>query len=155
MEKSDIPSSHAVVRKATLTDIPAIHDLVRELAIYERAEEEFIATQEEYRRDFKEGVFQALVAEVDKKVVGMVLYYMAYSTWKGKMLFLEDFVISEAFRQQGIGQSLFEAFLAEAKNRDCRLVKWQVLDWNEPAVKFYEKNKALIEKEWWNGKIFF
>lgn len=145
----------ATIRKATLADIPAIHDLVRELAIYENAEDEFIASPEEYRRDFQEDVFRCQVAEVKKQVVGMVLYYMTYSTWKGRMLYLEDFVVQEAFRQKGIGQQLFDAFLDDARQEGCRMVKWQVLDWNEPAVHFYEKNKAVIEKEWWNGKIFF
>jgi GNAT superfamily N-acetyltransferase len=143
------------IRQAKQDDIPAIHDLVRELAIYEKAEQEFIASQEEYRRDFADGVFQCQVAESDGQVVGMVLYYMTYSTWKGKMMYLEDFVVREAFRQKGIGQMLFDAFLAAAKKEGCRLVKWQVLDWNTPAVAFYEKNRAIIEKEWWNGKIFF
>jgi len=143
------------IRQATQNDIPAIHDLVRELAIYEKAEEAFIASQEEYRRDFAEGVFQCQVAESDGQVVGMVLYYLTYSTWKGKMMYLEDFVVKEAFRQKGIGQLLFDAFLASAKKAGCRMVKWQVLDWNAPAVAFYEKNRAIIEKEWWNGKIFF
>ncbi len=143
------------IRKATQDDIPAIHDLVRELAIYEKAEAEFIASQEEYRRDFAEGVFRCQVAESDGEVVGMALYYMTYSTWKGRMMYLEDFVVKEAFRQKGIGQMLFDAFLAAAKKEGCRLVKWQVLDWNTPAVAFYEKNRAIIEKEWWNGKIFF
>jgi len=143
------------VRKATLSDIPAIHDLVRELAVYEKAEEEFIASQQEYQRDFMDDIFRCQVAEVGDIVVGMILYYMTYSTWKGRMLYLEDFVVKEAFRQKGIGQQLFDAFLTEAREEGCRLVKWQVLDWNEPAVRFYEKNQATIEKEWWNGKIFF
>jgi len=85
----------------------------------------------------------------------MALYYMTYSTWKGRMLYLEDFVVQEAFRKAGIGQQLFDGFLQEANNKGCKLVKWQVLDWNVPAIKFYEKNKAIIEKEWWNGKILF
>lgn len=142
------------IRKAEKRDIPAIHALVRELAIYEKAEEQLVASIEEYERDFEAGVYRALVAEAEGRVVGMALSYMAYSTWKGKMLFLEDFVINEAYRRYGIGQRLFDAFLEEARREGCRLVKWQVLDWNEPAIKFYEKNKATIEKDWWNGKIF-
>jgi GNAT superfamily N-acetyltransferase len=149
-EKTDIR-----VRKAKRSDLPAIHELVRELAIYERAEEEFIATLEEYEEDFERRIFEAHVAEAGGAVVGMALYYMAYSTWKGKMLFLEDFVVREAYRRYGIGQLLFEAFLEEARQQGCRLVKWQVLDWNEPAIRFYEKNGALIERDWWNGKLFF
>ncbi len=143
-----------LIRKAEKHDIPTVHALVRELAAYEHAEPEFIASIAEYERDFDEKVFRALVAEAEGKVVGMALYYMAYSTWKGRMLFLEDFVVKEAYRRYGVGQQLFDAFLAEARLEGCRLVKWQVLDWNEPALKFYKKNKAIIEKDWWNGKIF-
>jgi GNAT superfamily N-acetyltransferase len=142
------------IRKATPADIPAIHRLVRELAIYEKAEDQFVATLAQYKRDFAQGVYQALVATAEGKVVGMALYYLAYSTWKGRMLYLEDFVVFEEYRRYGIGQLLFDAFVAEARQEGCRLVKWQVLDWNEPALKFYEKNRAIIEKEWWNGKIF-
>ena len=80
---------------------------------------------------------------------------MTFSTWKGRMMYLEDFVVNPEYRGQGIGQQLFDSFIAEAKAQDCNLVKWQVLDWNEPAVRFYERNKATIEKEWWNGKIVF
>ena len=142
------------IRKAVKTDIPIIHNLVRELAIYERAEEQFVATPEEYERDFDDQIYRTTVAEADGKVVGMTLSYMAYSTWKGRMLYLEDFVINEDYRRYGIGQMLFDAFLQEAREEGCRLVKWQVLDWNEPALRFYEKNQAVIEKDWGNGKIF-
>lgn len=143
------------IRKAIEADLKIIHELVGELAVYEKAADEFIASLEEYQQDYKAGIFDALVAEASGEVVGMALYYMAYSTWKGRMMYLEDFVVKETFRRYGIGQLLFDAFLAEAQSQGCRLVKWQVLDWNTPAIKFYEKNDAVIEKEWWNGKIFF
>lgn len=143
------------IRTAQAPDLPAIHDLVRELAIYEKEEAEFVASLEEYQQDFKDHVFQALVAEnAEKEIVGMALYYLTYSTWKGRMLYLEDFVVKEAYRKLGIGQQLFDDFLETAKAKKCRLVKWQVLDWNEPALKFYRKNHATIEKNWWNGKLF-
>ncbi|MEY4106828.1 MAG: hypothetical protein RL181_1170 [Bacteroidota bacterium] len=143
------------IRMATAHDLPAIHGLVRELAIYEKAEEEFIATEEEYRRDFAQGVFQAQVACAGEEVIGMILYYMNYSTWKGKMLYLEDFVVSEPWRGKGAGKLLFDAFIEEGRRQGCRLVKWQVLDWNEPALNFYAKYGATIEKEWWTGKFFY
>ncbi|MEQ8703388.1 MAG: GNAT family N-acetyltransferase [Phaeodactylibacter sp.] len=142
------------IRQATAEDLPDIHNLVLELAEYEQAAHEFTATLEDYQRDFREGVFEALVAEAGQSVVGMALYYMTYSTWKGKMLYLEDFVVQEAHRRQGIGEALFEAFLGTARAKGCRLAKWQVLDWNEPAIQFYKKKAATIEQEWWNGKIF-
>lgn len=143
------------IRPAEKSDLPDIHGLVRDLAIYEKAEPEFIASLDDYYDDFAAGIFEALVAETDGKIVGMTLYYMTYSTWKGRMLYLEDFVVKTDYRQQGIGQLLFDAFIAVAKAKKCRMVKWQVLDWNEPAIKFYEKNKATIETEWWTAKIIF
>lgn len=143
------------IRKATATDLPAIYDLVKSLAIYEKAEHEVTATLADYHTDFAAGIFQSHVAEMEGKVVGMVLYYMNYSTWKGRMLYLEDFVVYEAYRQHGIGQLLWNELTEEAKRQGARLLKWQVLDWNEPAIKFYKKNQAIIEKEWYNGKVFF
>jgi len=131
-----------------------VHELVRELAIYEKAEEEFTASLQDYYRDFEKGVFHILVAEESEQVIGMALYYLAYSTWKGKMLYLEDFVVQEAQRRRGVGQMLFDALAEEAKQMGCRLLKWQVLDWNSPAIAFYEKQSATIEQGWWNGKIF-
>lgn len=143
-----------IIRPGTKIDLPGAHRLVGELAEYERAPEAFVATLEDYERDFAAGIFEFIVAEVEGEIVGMVLYYMAYSTWKGRMLYLEDFVVSDTHRRGGIGQRLFDAFLARARELDCRLVKWQVLDWNEPALEFYRRNKAIIETDWWNGKLF-
>ena len=144
-----------IIRQATSDDLLAIHGLVGELAAYEKESEAFIASLEDYHQDFSDGVFQAFVAEHDQQIIGMALYYTAYSTWKGKMLWLEDFVVKEAYRTFGIGQRLFDQLIEHAQNTGCRLMKWQVLDWNTPAIKFYEKNEATIEKNWWNGKILF
>ena len=144
-----------LIRKGTKEDLPAVHDLVRDLAVYEKAEEQLIATVEDYRRDFEKGWFECEVAVNAGQIIGVVLYYETYSTWKGRMLYLEDFVVKESFRQHGVGQLLFDAYLKTAKDKCCNLVKWQVLDWNTPAVNFYRKNNATIEKEWWNGKIIF
>lgn len=153
--------NNIVIRLATEADMSAIHALVHELAVYERAPEAHTATIEDYLRDFKAGIFESHVAvNMDEslgkqgEIVGMIFYYMAYSTWKGRMLYLEDFVVTESYRQYGVGQMLFETFLEIAREKECRLVKWQVLDWNEPAIKFYRKNEAIIENEWYNGKIF-
>ncbi len=143
------------IRPATAADIPAIHALMFELAVYEKEPEAVLTTVEEYLRDFRDGLFESHVAEMDGAVVGMTLFYMAYSSWKGKMLYLDDFLVTETHRRYGIGQLLFDAFIAEGRNRGCRLVKWQVLDWNEPALNFYRKNDAIIETGWWNVKMFF
>lgn len=143
------------VRAATKHDLEAIYGLVVELAIYEKEPDAVTATIEDYQRDFADGVFQCHVAEDNGEVIGMTLYYLTYSTWRGKMLYLEDFVVRESRRREGIGDLLFENVIKVAKDTNCRLLKWQVLDWNTPAVNFYEKYQATIEKDWWNGKIIF
>lgn len=144
------------IRKATTEDMPRVWELVEELAIYEKEPEALVATVDDYIRDFEAGIFDVFLAEEEMQgVVGMALYYMTYSTWKGRMLYLEDFVVTQSHRRKGIGQLLFEAVCKEAQAQECRLLKWQVLDWNAPAVAFYEKIGADIEKNWWNGKLFF
>ena len=143
------------IRKAQASDLRAIHKLVRALAIYEKAEAQFTATLEQYHLDFKEENFKAIVAEHNGAVVGMALYYTAYSTWKGKMMYLEDFVVEPELRGSGIGKALWDHLVAIAKGTDCVLMKWQVLDWNEPAIRFYERENAEIQKEWWNGLLRF
>ena len=148
-------NNQITTRKANTSDIATVFSLVQELAIYEKAEHEVTTSIEVYIRDFENKVFDVIVAEMEGEVVGMTFFYMAYSTWKGKMLYLEDFVVRESHRRFGIGQLLYDAYIAEAKTLGANLVKWQVLDWNEPAVKFYAKNNATIEKEWWNVKVIF
>lgn len=142
-------------RKGTSDDLATVYQLVYELALYEKEPEALTASLEDYQNDFAAGYFETEVAEADGKVVGMVLYYDTYSTWKGRMMHLEDFVVSEDVRGQGIGQILFDRFLEIARKKGARMVKWQVLDWNTPAIRFYEKNKSTIDKRWWDCKIFF
>ena len=133
----------------------AIHALVRELAEYEKGLHRVTTTPESYRKDFEEKVFDAYVAEVDGEIVGMALYYMNFSTWRGKMMYLEDFIVKETMRGHGIGAKLFDAFLEEAKRQGCTMVKWQVLKWNEPAIHFYNKYDVVYDDEWLDGKIYF
>ena len=142
------------LRKATKQDLKAVLDLVNELALYEKAPEEVTVTLADYERDFDQNIFDIIVAEQENQIVGIAFYYMTYSTWKGKMLFLEDFVVKEELRGKGIGKLLFRAYLQEAQKLNVSLAKWQVLDWNKPAINFYEKYNSTIEKEWYNGKIF-
>lgn len=144
-----------IIRNAVIEDLPSVHALVGELAEFEKAAHEFTTDIEAYERNFRAGVFDVLIAEEAGQVVGMALFYLTFSTWKGRMLYLEDFVVREAARGNGIGQKLFDAFLERARELDCQLVKWQVLDWNEPAIRFYQKQRATLEREWYNGKILF
>ena len=144
-----------LIRPAERNDFDAIHALVVELAIYEKEPDAVTATISDFQKAFDDNLIQALVAEVGDEIIGMGLFYLTFSTWKGKMMYLEDLVVGESARNEGVGQLLFDAVIAKSKAQNCRLLKWQVLDWNEPAIKFYEKNNAIIDKEWWNGKMFF
>src|SRR6187549_1754002 len=143
------------IRKAEASDMDAIHKLVCELAEYEHGLHRVTTTPESYRKDFAEKVFDAYVAEVDGEILGMALYYMNFSTWRGKMMYLEDFIVKESMRGHGIGARLFDAFLEEAKRQVCTMAKWQVLDWNEPAIHFYKKYDVVFDKEWIDCKVYF
>jgi ribosomal protein S18 acetylase RimI-like enzyme len=141
-----------IIRTGEKADIPAVYNLVVELAVYEKEPDAVTATLEDYYNDFEEDIFKILVAEIDGEVTGMMIYYIAYSTWKGKIVYLEDFVINEQYRRHGIGQLLYDRLLIESKKMKAKLIKWQVIDWNEPAINFYKKNNAIIETEWYNVK---
>ncbi|MEP6647211.1 MAG: GNAT family N-acetyltransferase [Saprospiraceae bacterium] len=142
------------IRKVKETDIESIHSLVRELAEYEKGLHKLTTTSESFLHDFRDKIFDAFVAETEGKVVGMALYFMAFSTWRGRMLYLEDFVVRQTERGSGIGKLLFDAFLDEAKRQEVSLVKWQVLDWNEPAINFYKKYDVEFDDEWLDCKIY-
>ena len=142
------------IRKATVEDLPSIHNLVCELAEYEKGLDKVSTTPKSYQQDFNDKVFDALVAEVDGEILGMALYFMAFSTWRGRMMYLEDFIVKESMRGHGIGAKLFDAFLYESKNQEAVLVKWQVLKWNEPAINFYKKYDVVFDDEWFDGKIY-
>ncbi|MDQ3141110.1 MAG: GNAT family N-acetyltransferase [Bacteroidota bacterium] len=142
------------IRKAHPEDASAILNLVMELAIYEKAPEAVHTQEQDYRDGLQNGLFEAFVAESkDNGIIGMALYFPHFSTWNGKTLYLEDFVVSEKFRKSGIGKLLFEAYLEEAKRQGAKMVKWQVLDWNEPAKKFYKKYATVFFPGWENGVI--
>lgn len=147
--------SQPTIRKAHRDDLPAILELVRELAHYERAPDEVTATPQMYEDGFEADFFDAIVAEIDSKIVGLALYYKAFSTWKGPMLYLEDFVITRSHRRKGLGTLIFERFLDEARGKKVSLAKWQVLDWNEPAIRFYKKYQSQFDEGWVNVKLSF
>jgi GNAT superfamily N-acetyltransferase len=143
------------IRQANVNDMEPIHQLVRELAEYEKGLHMVTTTPDSYVKDFRDKVFDAFVAEADGEIVGMALFYMNFSTWRGKMMYLEDFIVKESMRGLGIGAQLFEAFLEEAKRQGSVMVKWQVLRWNEPAIHFYKKYDVVLDDEWVDGKIYF
>ncbi len=145
------------IRKATLKDLPEVLALVKELAIYEKAAHEVKITIGELEKDGfgKHPLFWIILAEVDAIIVGMSFYYIRYSTWTGRNLYLEDIIVKEAYRGNSIGKLLFEETINEAKKLNVRQMMWQVLDWNEPALNFYKKFNAELDPEWVNGKLRF
>jgi len=143
------------IRFATAEDCSRLLELINELAIYERAPEEVTVTLDHFvDAGFgKNPVWKAYVAEVNSTIVGFALYYTRYSTWKGCRLYLEDFIVTEEFRGKGLGKVLFEKVIEEAKNGNYSGMVWQVLDWNEPAINFYNKYKAHLESGWLNAAL--
>lgn len=152
MSKTTVPF---IIRPGTPADIPAVHDLIVELAIYERAGGEVENTLEELYEDGfgPKAIYELLVAEQEGIVQGMALWYVKYSTWKGKCGYLEDLVVRESQRGQGMGKALFEAVAKTCAERKYRRMEWQVLDWNEPAIRFYQALGASLDPEWMNGKL--
>ncbi|QRR03871.1 GNAT family N-acetyltransferase [Dyadobacter sandarakinus] len=144
-----------ITRQGTLEDIPAIFELVKELAIYERALNQVSNTPEKMARDYKDKLYDFFVAEHDSKIVGLCLYYFRYSTWKGKRLYMEDIIVTESMRGNGIGKILFDATVAAAKQTGCTGMLWQVLDWNTSAVGFYRKYGTNFDNEWINCSLDF
>jgi len=143
------------IRFAVAEDCARLLELINELAVYEHAPEEVTVTLDHFiEAGFGENpVWKAFVAEVDQVIVGFALYYTRYSTWKGCRLYLEDFIVTEAYRGKGLGKILFEKVIEEAKNGNYSGMVWQVLDWNEPAINFYNKYQAQLESGWLNAAL--
>lgn len=143
------------IRRAESGDCPQILNLVRELAEYEKAVDEVTVSLEHFTESgFGERpVWWAFVAEFDGGIVGIALYYIRFSTWKGQTLYLEDILVTEKMRGQKIGSMLFERIVQEAKDNGFSRVAWQVLDWNEPAINFYKKYNTTFDGEWINCAI--
>ena len=139
-----------IIRNATKSDVPAILDLIQELATFEREPNAVAVTEAELIRDgFGETpVFECFVATIESKVVGMALYYPCYSTWKGKSWHLEDLRVMEPHRGKGIGFALLKKFISFAYKTGVRRIQWVVLDWNTPAINFYEKQGATTLSDW-------
>jgi len=105
---------------------------------------------------FKENpIYYLLIAEENSIILGIAIYYIKYSTWKGKCVFLEDIIVTETERGKGTGAKLFEEVIKISKEMKVRRMEWQVLDWNEPALNFYKKYNAHLDSEWVNGKLSY
>lgn len=145
------------IRKAEVKDCAAIMTLIKELATYEKAPDEVTVGYDHFVESGfgKNPVWWAFVAEKDGDIVAFALYYIRYSTWKGQRLYLEDILVTEPMRGKGIGGLLFERVIQEARGRKFSGMMWQVLDWNEPAIRFYEKYNATFDKGWVNVSLNF
>ncbi|NLN31753.1 MAG: GNAT family N-acetyltransferase [Bacteroidales bacterium] len=137
------------IREATEEDFPAVLSLIRELAEYEKASGQVTNSVEQMKRE-KE-YFMCYVAENDKKeIIGMALFYFVYYTWVGKSLYLDDIYVRKDFRKNRVGSALMRKVFEVAEAENCKRIRWQVLDWNEPAIEMYRSIGAVIEDEWLN-----
>lgn len=148
---------NAIIKKGTKQHMPQVLSLIKELAEYEKAPNEVLISEDTL---LKEGfgpnkIFNTIVAEIDGKVIGMLLYYPVFSTWKGRSIYLEDLIVAKNHRRKGIGQLLIDALIAEAKESQAKKIRWQVLDWNTPAIKFYQRINATLEKSWIDCTLSF
>lgn len=145
------------IRRAQREDCTRILELVHELAVYEKAPEEVTVSPEHFVESGfgSQPVWWAWVAEVNGKVEGFALYYIRFSTWKGQRLYLEDLLVTESMRGRGLGKMLFDALIADGKEKGLSGMVWQVLEWNEPAIRFYQKYGAKLDGEWVNCAISF
>ena len=146
-----------IIRHGDEKDIPGMFKLVKELAEFERAPEAVVNTEQMLREDGfgKHSIYKVFIAEevTTGDVIGMALYYTAYSTWKGKIFFLDDLIVTERFRKYGIGQKLLDEVLKAAHEAGVNQIRWQVLDWNTPAINFYKKIGAEVDPTWYDCKM--
>lgn len=143
------------IRIARKEDCPRLLQLVHELALFERAPQEVTVTLAEMEEAGfgSKPVWKAFVAEAEGNIIGMALYYIRYSTWKGPRLFLEDLIVTESYRGKGAGKLLFDRTLQEAHELGFNGMVWQVLDWNEPAINFYKRYGAELDAGWLNASL--
>ena len=146
-----------LIRIAQRADCARMMELIQELAVYEKAPDEVTVSLSHFEESGfgPNPVWWAFVAEVQGVVIGMALYYVRYSTWKGQRMYLEDILVTEEMRGKKIGSLLFDALIAEAKEKGFNGMNWQVLEWNEPAINFYKKYNANFDPEWVNCSIVF
>lgn len=141
---------HITYRTAECRDIPAILELVRQLAAYEHMEDAVVADAAHYEEwMFERHIASALLAEDGDRVVGIALYFYNFSTWLGRGgIYLEDLFVLPAYRGQGIGKTLLHALAQRAVAEGCGRVEWSCLDWNTPAIEFYRAQGASSMDEW-------
>lgn len=138
------------IRKGKPEDMRSVLELIQELAIFEKEPDAVLITEDDLVRDgFGENpLFHVFVAEAENEIVGIALYYYRYSTWKGKTIHLEDLIVKDKMRGSGLGFALYSEIMKQGKKDNVRRIEWNVLDWNTPAVNFYENSGAKVLDEW-------
>ena len=140
-----------LIREAQKKDMNSVHKLIVELAIYEKEPDAVeIDVEELINMGFSSTppLFKCLIAEVNNTIVGAAIIYNRFSTWKGKTLHLEDLIVTETMRNNGIGSKLFDEVIRYGKKIGAQRISWNVIDWNQSAIKFYESKGAEIVKGW-------
>jgi GNAT superfamily N-acetyltransferase len=139
-----------IIRKGQKEDMPAVLELIKELAIFEKEPHAVVVTVQDLHRDgFSENpLFYTFIAEVNSEIIGMALYYYRYSTWKGKTIHLEDLIVKENSRGTGAGFTLYSEIIKQGKKDNVRRIEWNVLDWNTTAIDFYNKSGAKLLEDW-------
>jgi GNAT superfamily N-acetyltransferase len=144
-----------IIRSGKKEDLTQVLELVKELALFERAPEQVTNTVSKMEEDGfgANPVYGMFVAEKGNQIIGISIYYYRYSTWKGRRLYLEDIIVTERERGGGIGKKLFERTMFKTLEDNCMGMTWQVLDWNTPAIDFYKRYGAALDAEWINGSL--
>ncbi len=144
-----------IIREGEKADMPAVLNLIKELAHFEKESNAVEVTLDDLIKDgFGETpLFKIFVAEMDAKIVGIALFYPRYSTWKGPTIHLEDLIVTENKRGLKIGSSLYKKVIEYGYNKGVKRIEWNVLDWNEPAIEFYESTGAKVLRDWDTAQI--
>ena len=143
------------IREGRKQDMPSVLKLIKELAHFEKESNEVIVTLSDLENDGfgSAPLFKSFVAEIDNEIVGMALFYPRYSTWKGPTIHLEDLIVTEQKRGLKIGSALYKKVIEYGYNKGVKRIEWAVLDWNEPAIAFYESTGAKVLRDWDTAQI--
>jgi len=147
--------NNITIRAAVKEDCPQMMELVRELALYEKAPDEVTVSLQHFEESGfgAQPVWWAFVAEAEGRIVAFALYYIRYSTWKGQRMYLEDIIVTEEWRGRGLGRMLMDQLIHTAREKGFSGIAWQVLEWNEPAIRFYKRYKSRFDNEWVNVSV--
>jgi GNAT superfamily N-acetyltransferase len=139
-----------VIRKGKQGDMPSVLKLIKELANFEKEPDAVEVTVSNLVDDGfgNAPLFKTFVAEMDNEIVGMALFYPRYSSWKGPTIHLEDLIVTNSKRGSNVGSALYQKVIEYGYEKGVKRIEWAVLDWNTPAIEFYEKTGAIVLRDW-------